>query len=62
MSELAVLGGKPIRSEPWPRWPVWGNAEWLRLEQVLVSGEWGGFNQLVHSSSRPSRRAAAAPL
>jgi len=48
MSELAVLGGKPIRSEPWPRWPVWGNAEWLRLEQVLVSGEWGGFNQLVH--------------
>ena len=47
MSRLALLGGSPVRVDPWPRWPIWGEAERQRLERVLASGEWGGFNELV---------------
>ncbi len=47
MSELAMHGGEPVRHAAWPTWPVWGDAEKERLEQVLASGEWGGFNELV---------------
>ncbi len=36
-----------MRDKPWPRWPTWGEAERQRLEQVLASGEWGGFNEFV---------------
>lgn len=47
MSELAINGGAPVREKPWPRWPTWDESERRRLDQVLESGEWGGFNQLV---------------
>ena len=47
MAQLALLGGTPVRDKPWPRWPTWGEEERQRLEQVLASGEWGGFNEFV---------------
>ncbi len=43
MSKLAINGGQPVRdakAEPWPRWPVWGNAEREALTEVLESGHW----------------------
>jgi dTDP-4-amino-4,6-dideoxygalactose transaminase len=47
MAQLAIHGGKPVRSKAWPRWPQWGEAEAKRLQEVLDSGEWGGFNPVV---------------
>ncbi len=47
MTKLAMHGGDPVRTKPWPRWPQWGEGEARRLQEVLESGEWGGFNDLV---------------
>jgi hypothetical protein len=44
MGKLAINGGAPVRTKEWPRWPQWGETEAKRLQQVLDSGEWGGFN------------------
>lgn len=37
----AILGGKPIRTESWPKWPRWiPNSDESRLLEVLRSGIW----------------------
>lgn len=44
MSSLALHGGVPVRdarANPWPRWPVWSDAEERGLLDVLHSGVWG---------------------
>lgn len=41
MSTLALLGGKPIRSRSFPRWPLFGKEERTGLLKVLASGTWG---------------------
>jgi dTDP-4-amino-4,6-dideoxygalactose transaminase len=43
MSELAILGGDPVRSKPFSRWPQYLPSDAARLQQVLESGHWGGF-------------------
>ncbi len=45
--ELALLGGAPIRSRPFPAWPAFSEAEAGSLLQVLRSGSWGGYNKKV---------------
>jgi dTDP-4-amino-4,6-dideoxygalactose transaminase len=40
-SKLALHGGTPTRTAPWPTWPVWGEAEEEVLLRVLRSGRWG---------------------
>lgn len=40
MAALAVLGGRPVRSKPWPRWPMFTEREEELLLQVLRSGRW----------------------
>jgi len=43
MSRLAVKGGKPVRdvrTNPWPKWPVWDKSEEHTLLEVLRSGIW----------------------
>lgn len=38
---LAILGGQPVRSEVWPRWPMWDPAtDEKRVIEVLRSGIW----------------------
>ncbi|HOB76467.1 MAG TPA: DegT/DnrJ/EryC1/StrS family aminotransferase [Phycisphaerae bacterium] len=39
--KLAIHGGKPVRSEPFPAWPVYGPEEERKLVEVLRSGKWG---------------------
>lgn len=39
--KLALLGGKPIRTRPFPSWPVFGRQEEARLLRALRSGKWG---------------------
>jgi dTDP-4-amino-4,6-dideoxygalactose transaminase len=43
MSELAILGGNPVRHAPFSRWPQHLPSDAARLQQVLESGHWGGF-------------------
>ena len=40
MSIPAILGGKPIRTRPWPEWPVAGPEEERNLLDVLHSHDW----------------------
>jgi dTDP-4-amino-4,6-dideoxygalactose transaminase len=43
MPILALRGGLPVRTAPFPRWPVWDDAERQAVLDVLESGNWGGF-------------------
>ncbi len=43
MPNLAVRGGAPLRTRPWPAWPQHDERELRNLQQVLDSGNWGGF-------------------
>ncbi|MCX6048991.1 MAG: DegT/DnrJ/EryC1/StrS family aminotransferase [Chloroflexi bacterium] len=47
MSKLAINGGIPVRTEAWPQWPQWDGRERQGLMDVLESGVWGGFNEVV---------------
>ena len=38
---LAIHGGKPLRSKPFPSWPIFGEEEERRLIAALRSGKWG---------------------
>lgn len=38
---LASRGGAPVRSRPFPTWPIYGEAEEQRLLRTLRSGRWG---------------------
>src|SRR2546421_7670128 len=38
---LALLGGKPVRTNPFPAWPIFGKAEEERLLATRRSGLWG---------------------
>jgi len=48
MSELAINGGKPIRTRPFPKWPVYDESEKKALEEVLQSGVWGSGGSKVN--------------
>jgi len=39
--KLAIQGGSPVRTEPFPAWPIFGEDEERRLIQALRSGNWG---------------------
>ncbi len=38
---LAIRGGRPVRTKPFPSWPQWGDDEERNLLEVLRSGVWG---------------------
>lgn len=38
---LAIAGGAPLRSKPFPRWPVFDETDRERLSRVLESTTWG---------------------
>ncbi|HSY79149.1 MAG TPA: DegT/DnrJ/EryC1/StrS family aminotransferase [Verrucomicrobiae bacterium] len=42
-SPLAILGGPPLRTRPFPAWPVFDDRERAQLEDVLTSANWGGY-------------------
>jgi len=50
--KLAIEGGPPVRTDPFPTWPVWGEVEERQLLEVLHSGVWS-------STARPSPKLAA---
>ncbi|KIL41368.1 glutamine--scyllo-inositol aminotransferase [Gordoniibacillus kamchatkensis] len=46
MSKLAIDGGAPVRTKPFPEWPVYGETEEKLLMEVLRSGKWGGTGRV----------------
>ncbi|MCS7225185.1 MAG: DegT/DnrJ/EryC1/StrS family aminotransferase [Armatimonadetes bacterium] len=42
MGVLAIAGGRPIRTAPYPSWPMFTDEEWQALRQVVESGQWWG--------------------
>lgn len=40
LEKPALLGGKPIRTDPFPSWPISGELEEKSLADVLRSGKW----------------------
>jgi dTDP-4-amino-4,6-dideoxygalactose transaminase len=51
MSELALLGGSPVRTNPFAPWPQYLPADLERVRGVIESRHWGGYPM-------PSRYAA----
>ena len=45
--KLAIHGGQPVRTEPFPSWPVAGAREEELLLEVVRSQQWGGYNKFV---------------
>jgi dTDP-4-amino-4,6-dideoxygalactose transaminase len=44
MAELAINGGTPVRQDPYPSWPQTDDDGYVAVvEEVVRSGEWGGF-------------------
>ncbi len=43
MSNLAILGGKPLRTKPFSPWPQYTRADIDRVVKVVESRHWGGF-------------------
>ena len=41
MEKLAIEGGTPVRTAPFPAWPVWGDRERELVLAVVESGHWG---------------------
>ncbi len=44
MSKLAINGGSPIRTKPFPKWPFYDNQEMKYLTKVVESGKWGAMH------------------
>ena len=47
MSKLAILGGEPVRTRPFAKWPVFDERERAGILDVLESGLWGGYSPKV---------------
>lgn len=41
MGKLALKGGNPVRTKPFPRWPIWDEREIAALRETCESGIWG---------------------
>lgn len=46
MSKLAIDGGIPIRTEPFPSWPYHDELEEKLILEVVRSGKWGGTGRI----------------
>ncbi len=63
MSELALHGGEPVRTAPWPQWPVSDDEDERMLLDVLHSGNWwrhsyGEGVELAEDESDPKSMVA----
>ncbi len=43
MSQLAILGGNPVRKQPFSPWPQYLPSDLDRIRQTVESRHWGGF-------------------
>ena len=60
MSDLAIKGGTPARTKPWPKWPVWGPSTLAAVESVFKSGRWAISSNYAEGSVLKEREFARA--
>src|SRR5690242_2545837 len=60
MSELAILGGKPLRRGVFPAWPRYLAADAKRVQGVIESLHWGGYPMPSRYAGEFADRFAAA--
>src|SRR5262249_57650219 len=58
-SQLALLGGEPLRKRQFTRWPLFDDRERVQLEDVLSSTSWGGHPSPNRKASELAGRFAA---
>lgn len=58
MSALAVSGGRPVSTDPWPQWPVLDDATVTAVTQALRSGRWSLTG--AYTGAQPYERRFAA--
>jgi dTDP-4-amino-4,6-dideoxygalactose transaminase len=59
MTELAIAGGTPVRTEPYPAWPRGGDEDAAAVDAVVRGGRWGGFPEPgPHAAAFEERFAA----
>ena len=51
-SKLAVLGGKPVRTKSFPKWPVWDDADEAAVIPVLRRGRWSRSGVVDEAENR----------
>ncbi len=59
MTKLAILGGEPVRNEPYPTWPVFDERDIEAVTAVIKSGRWGGHPYPGPQTSEFQHRFAA---
>lgn len=59
MPKLALRGGQPLRTKPWPDWPEYDHREIEYLTKVVESRNWGGFPSPNVVGGEFARRFAA---
>lgn len=59
MGKLAINGGDPVRTRPWPAWPEWDEREVEAVADVVRSGYWGGFPEPGPKAAEFAERFAA---
>lgn len=58
MSQLAIIGGDPVRREPLPDWPVYDERDIEAVTAVVKSGRWGGYPYPGPQTAEFARRFA----
>ena len=58
MPKLAILGGTPARTEPYPAWPVHDERDVAAVTSVVQSGRWGGYPYPGPQTAEFTRRFA----
>jgi dTDP-4-amino-4,6-dideoxygalactose transaminase len=51
----ALLGGTPVRTRPFPAWPVWGEADEKAVVPVLRSGVWSRSRLVTEAEKKFAR-------
>ncbi len=60
-TQLAIDGGTPIRTAPFPAWPIYDEREERNLLEVLRSGQWGiGGSKVAQFEQRFAEYQGAA--
>jgi dTDP-4-amino-4,6-dideoxygalactose transaminase len=57
-AKLAVLGGEPVRTEKYPRWPEHDERDVQAVTNVVGSGRWGGYPYPGPQTAEFARRFA----
>jgi len=58
-SQAAMLGGQPVRTAPWPRWPVFRESDERAVLPVLRSGVWSRAKVVDQAEERFARLMGA---